>query len=651
MTMRSSFAALLPLGLWLGLGLLGIFHTHGGHRFAYAGANAACTDASRVPTAAGQAATEGSSDAPFVVLHATDLHVSDVDGSDGKKHVSAFMEGIVPRLRGIADVVAITGDLVNAKRYSPGPFKHVLGHFSEQSVAEWAWYNKTASSAAALLGDETLWITVPGNHDVFGTRRFYNEYCPAVQPILGGGAGSCADRVCSVRVRGHTIVAVDPTFLPSPHRPLNFFGDLTPTLAGRLEHAVRASDSGAVILLSHYPTAMLAGGRRIDDAVVPGGRGGPRSTVLLSGHLHTLRGLFPTGMQSISRTGRLELQLPDLFSSRAFRIFAVDRGLPSWTDYALSGANTDGPLAVVLNVPRAGLCSPGAGYAAAISSHMRVLVVADNVQAVRIHVEGVVLGEVRQSVGDVDHVYAIPWSSSSFRDDARTHVIDVYVDQGKSKSQHPCVSYPFALDGREVSGWQARWRRLGRSFFTLSDFERIALLSARFGLCSCLIICLVTLVFVPLSRRKAICMGLTTAWIAGGRPFLVASNLGDAGGVGFAPLNRLSGRDGVLHHPVDSSFTVFLVVLEAMLPAFYCTCAVGLFPGLASSPLIILVRCVACFRSISWTLTIAGAHGVFAACASPSCIPLTVLTIWCYLDSRRSSALVCSRSAFRKKKF
>lgn len=642
MTIFNSCLALLPLALWSGCGLLLIFHAYGGHQFSsrfprsspqFSSEEPACLDSSRLPHAYTQEASGsgGDSAAPLVLVQVTDLHVSDVDGLSGKDNVSKFMERVVPMFKGIADAVVITGDLVNAKQYAPPPFKHVLGYRSEQKVSEWSWYNETVAAATAQLGDETAWITVPGNHDVFGTRRYYDKYCGTFpRKESGTRVDRCRSRVRKFNFRGHSVVAVDPTLIPSPHRPLNFFGSLNSLCPDTLHELANDPSAKSIVFLSHYPSAVLAGVRSLDEAVASR-TAMPCSTVLLSGHLHNMRGIFPTGMQAVSYSGRLELQLPDLYSAGFFRIFAVEHGLPSWTDYNIIN-NVHDAFAVVLNIPRAGLCVPGAGRAALMSSHIRVLVVARQLITVKAYIDGAFVGEALRNSGDNKNVYAIPWDSSSFSGDERVHLLEIFVVATDSQSRVPTVSYYFALDGRSVDGWESRLRLLGSSLFTLSDFEKIAIRSVYFGLCSCMVLCSVMLYFTPQLRSKAISFIAATLWLAAHGPFLISVDLNDSGGIGYATLGGVYMQDGALLGAVDPYFAMFSVVLLAMLPVCYCCCITGLYPTLIPSSLVSLIRCLAWARSFFWTLNIAGAHGLTAAFVSPSCVPLSVLLLWCCID-------------------
>lgn len=643
MTIRNSCLALLPLALWSGCGLFLIFHAHGGHQFSrqfarssrqFFSEDPACLDPSRLPHAYPRQGRGNGDDsaAPLVLVQVTDLHVSDVDGPTGKDNVSMFMEKVVPMFKGIADAIVITGDLVNAKQYAPPPFKRVVGYRSEQTIAEWSWYNETVTAAATKLGDETAWITVPGNHDVFGTRRYYDEFSrefPRNRP--DAGEDGCRERLRTFHFRGHSVVAIDATLFPSPHRPLNFFGSLNTLCAGALHEVANEPEAKSIVFLSHYPSAVLAGVRSLDDAVTSRTAAMPRSTVLLSGHLHSMRGMFPTGMQALSYAGRLELQLPDLCSAGFFRIFAVENGLPSWTDYTVIN-NLPDALAIVLNIPRAGLCVPGAGRAALMSTHIRVLVVGKHVVSVKAYIDGAFVGEALQSSGAAKSVYAIPWDSSSFCGDERVHLVEIVVTTANSRSRTPSVSYHFACDGRAVDSWQGRLRLLGSSFFTLSNFERIAILSVYFGLCSCLVLCSVMLYFTPCLRTKALCLSSVTLWLAASGPFLITVDLNDSGGIGYATLGGLYMQDGALLGAVDPYFAMFSVVLVAMLPVCYCCCLTGLFPALIPSSLISVIRCLTWARSLFWTLNIAGAHGLMAAFVSPSCVPLSLLLLWCCID-------------------
>jgi Calcineurin-like phosphoesterase len=637
---RKAFAALLPLFLWTAAVIGAMFCIHGGHRSAFIlSPNKLCTDKFYAPveTRVPWGSRHG---APLVVLQISDLHISDQDADDehGKRNFRRFVRDIIPLFAPVADAVLVSGDLVSAKQNTPG-FEHILGYHSLQSVSEWKWYNATAQVAKASF--QGVWITVPGNHDVFGSsdRRLYREY-----------TGTGGERVHVTRIRGHKIIALDTTLSPSPHRPLNFFGMIDATIAAALRSSLVATaddGDGAAIIVGHFPSAVMSAGRTVRNAVADAAAASSFSSsaaIYLSGHLHTLRDLVPTGMQVASTSGHLELQLADLSSTGTFRLLAVDHGIPSWVDTRIDGRHVDKPIVLVMNPPRAGICSPGAGFAALQSTHVRLLVISSASRRelrVSVWIDGKLLGLARQVTDSSfdpvsatsrssSSVYAVAWTAAEYMNDRSTHVMDVLVTSDRSVNSSK-TRHEFSLNGVPPGG-RATLHLFLAAIFTLSDFEAIARQSVYIGLVSAIAVPLYAFVVVPrrgFSWRKALAMTTFVSMILFGGPILITQHLSDTGGWGWATLRATTVREGRLVGGVDPFFAMFLLTHITILPSFYACYVTTVQPELASSWLVLILRFTSIARCVAWLLNVAGAHGSVAALISPICSPLLLLLVWC----------------------
>lgn len=628
--------ALIPLALYLFIIIASIFHTFGGHRIAsstnfFPTADARCTSWQNHPHSPRFSLKRP----PLIVLHITDLHISALSSRIPSKNVKVFLTAILPRFAGIADVLAITGDLVNAKAYPPGILKHLFGYRSEQSALEWSVYSAYAAAARETLGPKTNWIIVPGNHDVFGTRHIFDAHT------------STQSRFATLTTPSATFAVLDPTLDPPLHRPLNFFGNFSPPLAEPL--ATLSPD--ALITISHYPSAVLSSSRALDAASRPSSR---QTTLHLSGHLHTMCGLFPRGMQAVSSSGRLELQLADLVDAAAFRVLTIDNGAAAWTDFH-ARRHAAAPLVVVMNVPRAGLCAPGAGLAALDAPSIRLLVVGSGIDGVRVFIDGSFVGrsvEGGERLAQGASVFVVPWDGRAY-DDGRVHTLDVFVDEGGIPASESAMRHVFALDGRRAPGLRAWWEAVGGAFFVLSDFESIATYTVYFGLAACVAIGAAVFFFSNCREERVLGTAMVAAslWFGLGGPILVAVGLTDGSRLDFVSIRHTVVNGAFSRSGVDPYFALFKIVIGGMLPSFYWGVVFRWGSLLRKPALILCVRFASFLVLISWTLNVAGAHGIFAVFASPSCFPLCVL-VWAILrepleEEDKKKAYTTAKKAFR----
>eukprot|EP00171_Calliarthron_tuberculosum_P021990 IDg21990t1 len=171
-----------------------------------------------------------------------------------------------------------------------------------------------------------------------------------------------------------SVVGLDATPRAALHAPLNFFGELSAQTLSELDTTlteIHADDPDAVTLLfSHYPASTISGGSALANLA----RGTPRSRFAahLSGHLHTLHGAAPRGLQTISADGYIEAQLPDLVRRRRFRVLTVDHGILSFHDMDVATEPDSMPHIAVTNPP-ASLCARPAQARLPCAPHMSAL--------------------------------------------------------------------------------------------------------------------------------------------------------------------------------------------------------------------------------------------------------------------------------------
>jgi Calcineurin-like phosphoesterase len=486
------------------------------------------------------------------------------------------------------------------------------------------------------------WITVPGNHDVFGSssRRLYREY--GMHPPLA--LNETYSRTQVTNIRGHMLFGLDAALNPSPHRPMNFFGMVTTEMEDDLlknlrEHRARGS-GGASVVFGHYPSALMASGKAIGrafaqvDAEFPLQ---PSSNMYLSGHLHDLKGYARHGLQASSNLGHLELQLPDMFTTGSYRILVVDHGLPTWKDFRLS-EQFERLTILVTNPTGSAVSVAGACYAALKSTHVRFLVFPNRQrlpEGFAVAIDGISVGIARRLAHDNEEstgvVYAVPWNSREYYGDKRSHVLEVR-DQS---SNEVLLRHVFTLSGQlvRIEQW-ARWNAFVGAFFSLSEFDKIARTCVWLGLSSATCICLVTLFIL-----QRLCHGpvgiliCSCAMMVG--PLLVSQDLTEQGGWGWISLRMVNVKEGALKGGVDPYFSMFLIVFTSIVPSAYLCLVAAVCPDLTLSFLIRCTSALSCAQCVRWVLTIAGAHGIRASIISPSCVPLLITLINCHTSQMR----------------
>lgn len=612
---------------------------YGGHRFAHLGVNPYC----RLPIP--QDGSIGAKSPVTVLLQISDLHVNDNDGGRAKKNLRAFQTKVLPRWAPFASAILVSGDLVNGASHHRYPF----GGRSMQHASEWGFLDEFVTE----VNKSVPWIAAYGNHDTFGGPVHSNPHAP-----ICAAPGQAVEKTVLRSSDGQdvSVFALDCT-LPTPlHRPLNFFGDGR-RAASQLAESLAEMDSDGNAKMSvafgHYPTSIMAGGRGVHHAAKRtdevGGLQKPRLAAFLSGHLHTLKGFVPAGLQAVSQEGVLELQLPDMWATGAFRVLTLDGGSLSFKDFSVHSSGSVGlDDILVTNLPRAGFCSAGAGKVALQSAHVRLVgpeMVMEG-RKLEVRIDDVSYGSVTRisSVCEKEetawsesnrHVrcvplYGVPWNASHY-DDGKLHTLTIHSNGEQS------APFAFSLNGTPEAGVKSRLRRLVSALFSLSDFATMSSILCSLGFFFCFVFC------IPgLFRRSATTFAVCSIalLLKFGPAFIIANQLTDADtGIGMAGLRYVRLPDSIHQAGTDLPYMVSVTVLFGSLVPVSFFDAVTSSRAASALRQAVITRVFATMyvlKSLSWCLEIFGAHGVLAVFVSPSCIPLFVAVVLSILGSFRS---------------
>ncbi|CAN8074029.1 unnamed protein product [Agarophyton chilense] len=620
---RKSFQTALilsvPYALYV-LTLAFLMAIYGGHHYAYLLSNPFCS----IPS------PPYGTNAPRLILHISDLHVSDVYKGMAKHSLRSFATQSLPKWAPYSSALLVTGDLVNSAIKQPYP----LGKKSKQIHSEWEWLQ----SFAASVNDSVLWKSVPGNHDSFGGYDPLHFVKGCTGPLTDT-ASSRVDEYVAVGKPPLTMYGIDAT-LPRPlHRPLNFFGDAK-DLSAQLDNKLSSSsEDGDVLVYGHYPSSTMKMGERVHMVALRKDSykwKRPRFSAYLSGHLHTLYGLAEQGLQAVSISGTLELQLPDMVRSRAYRVLIFDSGYMSFKDFRV-GKDEGLEQVVVMNPPRAGLCSAGAGYGAKQSTHVRLFSAGLNLVEIAAHVwiNGEDIGPISKLLCSdeesmergsttCDHVYGVRWDPSRYA--SGTHQLSI-----RSGSENS-ISFAFSLDGSPEKNWAPWLERVVGTLFGLSNFPSMAKALIRVAFLFC--------VFISargVFSRNLVSLGLVLlSFFLFLGPILIARDLIDGEpGWSFIGIHYMYMPTGIYPAGIDPSYLLAsAVVWRSLLPFCFLNALahrgrIKTFCRKTFLGFLLLYN----YGSLSWSLNIWGAHGFLECIISPSCLPLTV---GCILTTRKA---------------
>ncbi|PXF45153.1 Transmembrane protein 62 [Gracilariopsis chorda] len=615
---RSALILSVPYAFYLVLFVI-LLLIHGGHRHAFLFSNPYCA----IPS------PPFDDRPPHLVLHISDLHVNDIDGGRAKRNLHEFASNSLPKWDKHAAAILVTGDLVNSIIKQPYP----LGKRSKQIDAEWQWLHSYVSA----INKSVIWKAVPGNHDTFGGFKSFHPETSCATPFFRNTSHSVGELLIpselSLNGRFLKLLGVDATLQKPLHRPLNFFGDAEAASTDLRSRIFNADGMGDVLVYGHYPSSIMEKGEGIHSAALADGGQGlkkPRFAAYLSGHLHTLLGAAKNGLQAVSASGSLELQLPDMVQSRRYRVLVFDSGYLSFKDFRL-GTDNGLERIIVTNPPRAGLCSAGAGDAALKSSHVRLLSVGYNLveNGASLEINGENIGPVRKlgcaespldhsSDALCDHVYGARWDPYKYS--RGVHELSI------RSTNETFAPYMFSLDGSSEASLSSRLEQLVGAEFALSNFPAIARVLVIIGFTFSFLLCLrgcqkQSLVSISLAAISVImCTG----------PALFVRNivLGEPGWT-FVGVHFMYMPTGMYKAGIDPSYLLSTsVVWGTLVPVCYLDAILSRASGPTISRRILLVfSFVYSYKGISWTLNVWGAHGFLESLFSPSCIPLTAISL------------------------
>lgn len=646
---------LAPFPLLFSAVFIALLLIFGGQNVAHLGAHDQCSDNSLIPYHARRSwgAQFGS---VHVLLQISDLHVNSIDNGRAKRVLAAFVETELPVWENSASALLVSGDLVNSKLYPRNHLHFLFGGNSRQIEAEWAWLAATAKIANASVP----WIGVHGNHDSFGGKP--NSLSCTDLSVHPCGSGYRAFQFRAAE--SLYVVGLDGTLETPFHSPLNFFGDASVSssqldaILRRIEAEQEITDSTDIIVFSHYPSSVMAGGQNIQKqaAALAAGRR-PRYAAHLSGHLHTLNGPAYHGLQAVSRSGALELELPDMITQGAFRGLVFDHGILSFRDFKVQdsdGQEDEGELrettasVIVTNPPRAGLCGAGAGAAALRSTHIRLFIPYASQAAtthldVKVFIDDKSIGlaervpgcESFNNSGTCRSMFVVEWDPAVW-DDSRAHTLVVMID-GREATAHE-----FALRGHRTSGFHAAEDALLSAIFVLSDFESIAMYLFYIGLLTGFLFSTISVAIARShgnrSRGSKSELLIAMAAFLAFSPLIVANSLVDyVMGWGVVGVHTTWLPGGAVKSGVDPVYYfAFIIWRSYVAVAFVHLLEVsGNLATISGSFVLAIFAWAVVFRSAMWCFEVIGSYGLAAAIVSPSCIALSVCTSWfLYTDIR-----------------
>lgn len=371
----------------------------------------------------------------------------------------------------------------------------------------------------------------------------------------------------------------------------------------------------------------MEGGAGIHAANVASGS---KVVAFLSGHLHTLKGFAPRGLQAVTDDGTFELELPDMVEARKYRVIVFDQGLLSFRDFRVGEKRA----LIVTNPPRAGFCARGAGEVAASSSHIRMIVVGGGLEGAGVYVDGAYIGraEILESCdGDSSKcvpVYGVAWNARAY-DDEQLHRLVVRHAQESTFEEHV-----FSLNGLPEEGLLGRWRALISSVFLLSEFDLMASWLCHTGLVLCMLLCAPGLRGL---RSSSVVLFVAAIVLKYGPAFIVGRRLSDMDeSIGMVGLRYMRLPSGKFLSGVDVPYIMSVTVLYgSLLPVCYVdalssTRVVSNTTGLMVAH---LFGALYLLKSFWWCWEIFGAHGVLAGLLSPSCTPLFVVLVFTTTNS------------------
>lgn len=351
---------------------------------------------------------------------------------------------------------------------------------------------------------------------------------------------------------------------------------------------------------------------------------GSKVAAFLSGHLHTLKGLAPNGLQAVATGGAFELELPDMVLTHVYRVLVFDQGLLSFRGFTFNEKHA----LVVTNPPRAGFCARGAGENAASSSHIRMVGVAEGLQGADVYVDGEHIGNVEvlescdEGLSKCVPVYGIAWNATMY-DDRRLHQLVVRDARGETFVEHV-----FSFDGLPEQGLLAQWRALISALFVLSEFDAMVSWLCHIGLVFCMVLCIPGL---RKMRASSISLSMAAVVLKYGPAFIIGKGLSNVDeGMGMVGLRYMRLPSGTFLSGVDVPYLLSVTALYgSLLPVcfFDALSSSRVVSNTAGTVIAYVFGFLYLLKSFSWCWEIFGAYGIVAGLLSPSCVPLFVVLI------------------------
>ncbi|XP_071961990.1 transmembrane protein 62-like isoform X2 [Antedon mediterranea] len=365
----------------------------------------------------------GNMDNLWWFVHISDIHLSRFKDPSRTEEFKVFcnedLNAINPPL------VLATGDLTDAKKPD-----HIG---SEQYEIEWKSYWSILK--LANIPERTHWVDVRGNHDLFHVLSKNDDSSYFRKYSISGQKGDVSSFVVEKKFSfgTYSFVAVDALLDPGPGRPFNFFGAIEEPELKKIEDLSQTTlKSNQTVFFGHYPTSIIVTDHARLSNILQNG------IAYLCGHLHNLMGGV-SDMQTLQRTGSLELEVKDWKVNRIYRVVAFDHDMLSFAEKRFG----EWPLVVITNPKAARFMAPKHEPLGKIqhSTHIRLLVFSPNkIVSVTVFIN-------EEQVGQAEHVegplYVLPWKPNNFAEGMH----NMKVIAKDSANQVSESSQEFSMDG------------------------------------------------------------------------------------------------------------------------------------------------------------------------------------------------------------
>lgn len=268
-----------------------------------------------------------SSEDPTIVLHVTDIHISDY-WPDSIVRLRRDLNISVNQLK--PTFTLLSGDMVDT--YSA----HDVPAYTNQQESQWQQYNDTIY-ASQIKFDELFELF--GNHDLYGLYEFIdNVSLPSKYTRIGKAVSYSKER------NDLRIVAFNPQSYPSGHGPQNFNPPLYKHMVDALEDELaKPTNCKYTIVTCHYTHELLVpksvkskNGHTFEELLKM-----HKPIAFMNGHTHPAKAETVHYADTMELTGTATKEFDDI------SILSIDNGRVHY--YTLDPTKVKGPYAMVTN--------------------------------------------------------------------------------------------------------------------------------------------------------------------------------------------------------------------------------------------------------------------------------------------------------------